>query len=119
MRMRVPATVQRNGSPPGTVKETGSRQSEAKPSRRAARKRSSGRAMTPAVALSFTCVPAGSMLMLAPQSWKTDSYDNLGVILPLDNEGVNLETGPANGIEGDGLGATQERGTSNRRQQGR
>ena len=51
--------------------------------------------MTPAVPVSFTCWPTGSMPTLAPHRCWSDATeigpanDNEGVILQVDNKGVN------------------------------
>src|SRR5262245_36124309 len=104
MRIRHPATIQRIPSASGTANGKGSRWSEARPSRRAARKRSGGRAMTPAVSV---------LLMATPEN------DNKGVILPIDNIGVNWKTATAKGDGGDGVGTTRDGGGTDRRPQGR
>src|SRR3546814_767456 len=132
MRIRQPPTVQRIRSPLGTANTKGSRRSAPSPSRRAPRKRRGGRAMTPAVPLSFTCCPAGSLHMNAPADagglrgrnslLKTTTWVSFCKLTTAVSTG---ETGTAKGNGGDDVGTTQDRGGPedrggpNRRQQGR
>src|SRR5215207_2375685 len=94
-RITEPAIIQWTRSASGTANGKGSRRSETKPSKRAVRKSRGGRAMTPAVPVSFTCCLAGSIPMAAPSMLEITQQrfvpedDNYGVILPVDNHGVN------------------------------
>jgi len=97
----------------GTGSGNGSRRSETRPSRRAARKRRSGRAMTPAVSVSVTCCPAGSLHMPAPADGglrglrKRQLGCHPSKLTTMVSTG---EAGTAKGNAGDGVGTTQDRG---------
>jgi hypothetical protein len=114
-RIRERAMIQWRRAILGTGNGKGSRRSEARPSRRAARKRRGGRAMTPAVPVSFTCCPAGSLDMhCSRRYWRAEIHldnDNYGVILQLDNYAVNWRNWYSKKRNGDdGVGTTQDRG---------
>src|SRR5919106_5053064 len=127
MRIKEPAMIQWTRSILGTGNGKGSRRSETKPSRRAARKRRGGRAMTSAVPVSVTCCPAGSIpipaptgaAQIRPETTTRVSSCNLTTTVSTG------ETGTAERNRGDGVGTTQDRGAPkngggpNRRQQGR
>src|SRR5437016_3714076 len=100
IRIRPPPAVQQINLTSGKVSGKGSRRSRANPRTRQARKRNGGRAMCPATAVSRACWLAG--LMSAPRTCQAMCQrpgslllldDNLGVILVVDNMGVNLGTG--------------------------
>src|SRR5262249_5461215 len=66
IRISEPPMIQTTKSIPRNGNGKGSMRSKTKPSRSAARKRRGGLAMTPAVPVSFTRCPAGSIFMSAP-----------------------------------------------------
>src|SRR5215204_7175795 len=69
--------------------------------------------MTPAVSVSVNFCRAGSISMSAPQIWRLRSpespiNDNQGVILKIDNCGVNRRKWDRRGNRGNGVGTTQD-----------